>query len=164
MSNRNMSKKTAFLVQSAVIAALYAVLTLLLAPISYGLMQVRISEALCVLPLYTPAGVPGLFLGCLLANLLGGMGIYDVVFGSLTTLLAAACTRLLRKHSRYLAPLPTVLFNALIIGGMMAFLFDVGESFALCALYIGVGEAIACYALGIPLTFMLEKSRVFKEK
>ena len=155
--SRSLDKKTLFLVQSAVIAALYAALTLAFAPISYGLMQVRISEALSVLPLYTPAGVPGLFLGCLLANLIGGMGVYDVVFGSLATLLAAGCTWLLRNRSRYLAPLPTILFNAVIVGAMMAFLFDVGESFGLCMLYVGAGEAIACYALGVPLTFALDK-------
>lgn len=154
-----MSKKTRFLVHAAVIAALYAVLTLIFAPFSYGLMQVRVSEALCILPLFTPAAVPGLFAGCVLANLLGGMGIYDVIFGSLATLLAASCTWLLRKKSRYLAPLPSVLFNALIVGAMLAFLFDVGESFAVCALYVGAGQAIACCGLGIPLSFALDRAR-----
>ena len=159
-----MSKKTRYLVQAAVIAALYAALTLAFAPISYGLMQVRISEALCVLPLFPSAAVPGLFVGCVLANLLGGMGIYDVIFGSLATLMAALCTWLLRKKTRWLAPLPSVIFNAVIVGAMLAFLFDVGESFAICMLYVGAGQAIACYGLGIPLSYGLEKisDRIFR--
>ena len=81
------------LVQGALIGALYAVLTLAAAPISYGLMQVRISEALSVLPYFTAAAVPGLFVGCIVANLLGGAALYDVIFGSLATLLAAFLTR-----------------------------------------------------------------------
>jgi len=144
-------------VQGALIAAIYAAVTLLLAPISYGLMQIRVSEALCILPLFTPAAVPGLFVGCLLANLIGGMGIYDVVIGSLATLAAALLTLLLKKRSPWLAPLPTILINALAVGAMLAYLVGVGESFAVCALYVGAGEAIACYILGIPLYFALKR-------
>lgn len=144
-------------VQGALIAAIYAAVTLLLAPISYGLMQIRVSEALCILPLFTPAAVPGLFVGCLLANLIGGMGIYDVVIGSLATLAAALLTLLLKKRSPWLAPLPTILINALAVGAMLAYLVGVGESFAVCALYVGAGEAIACYILGMPLYFALKR-------
>lgn len=153
-----MNKGLRYLAQGAVIAALYAALTLLFAPISYGLMQVRISEALCVLPMFTPAAVPGLFVGCLLANLLGGAAVYDVVFGSLATLAAAFLTRKLR-FNRFLAPLPAVLVNGLVVGAMLAFLFEVGESFGACFLYISAGQAIACYALGIPLSYALERVR-----
>ena len=84
------------IVQGALIGALYAALTLVAAPISFGLMQVRISEALCILPFFTPAAVPGLFVGCVVANLLGGAALYDVIFGSLATLLAAVFTRWLK--------------------------------------------------------------------
>lgn len=145
------------LTQAAVIAALYAALTYLLAPISYGLMQVRVAEALCVLPWFTPAAVPGLFVGCILANLLGGFGIYDIVFGSLATLLAALLTYFLRKRSRWWAPLPAVLCNALIVGAELAFIFQVEQSFPVCALYVGAGQLIACYGLGIPLSYGLQR-------
>ncbi|MGI6192082.1 MAG: QueT transporter family protein [Christensenellales bacterium] len=145
------------LVQGALIAAIYAALTLLLAPISYGLMQIRVSEALCVLPLFTPAAVPGLFVGCLLANIIGGMGIYDVVIGSLATLVAAVLTLLLKKRSPWLAPLPTIIVNAFAVGAMLCYLVGVGESFLVCALYVGAGELIACYVLGMPLYYGLKK-------
>ena len=143
--------------QGAIIAAVYAALTYLLAPISYGLMQVRVSEAMCVLPYFTPAAIPGLFVGCVIANLLGGFGIYDIVFGSLATLIAAFITHLLKTHSRWWSPLPAVLCNALIVGYMMAFIFNVGESFPVCAAYVGAGQLIACYGLGIPLSYGISK-------
>lgn len=145
------------MVQGALIAAIYACLTLLLAPIGYGLMQIRVSEALCVLPLFTSAAVPGLFVGCLLANLIAGLGIYDVIIGSLATLAAAVITLLLKKRSPWIAPLPTVIVNALAVGAMLAYLVGVGESFAVCAAYVGAGELIACYALGMPLYFALKR-------
>ena len=117
------------LVQGALIGALYAVLTLAAAPISYGLMQVRISEALSVLPYFTAAAVPGLFVGCIVANLLGGAALYDVIFGSLATLLAALLTRWFKKRgfSKWLAPLPAVLVNAVIVGALMCLVYMPGE-------------------------------------
>ncbi|MEA5002230.1 MAG: QueT transporter family protein, partial [Christensenella sp.] len=89
--------KVRYLCEASLIAALYAALTLLLAPLSYGPVQVRVSEALCVLPFFTPAAVPGLFIGCMLANLYtAGLGVMDIVVGSLATLLAATLTWLIR--------------------------------------------------------------------
>ena len=113
------------LVQGALIGALYAALTLAAAPISFGLMQVRVSEALCILPFFTSAAVPGLFIGCLVANLAGGAVLYDVVFGSLATLLAALLTRWFKKRgfSKWLAPLPAVVVNALIVGALMTLVY-----------------------------------------
>ena len=109
------SRTTAMKVsQGAIIAALSVALTLIFAPISFGEMQVRISEALTILPLFTPAAIPGLFLGCVLGNLLGGAIPLDVICGSLATLIGAAGGYLLRKN-RWLVPLPTVLSNALIV-------------------------------------------------
>lgn len=144
------------------IAALYAVLTIAVAPISSGLMQCRISEALCILPWFIPAAVPGLFVGCLLANLLTGAVVYDVIFGSLATLLAAQATLLLRQHStsprmKYLAPLPPVIANGLIVGWLLSNVYQVGVPFLTCALYVAAGEAVACYALGLPLLLLMEK-------
>ena len=104
-----------FVAQAAVIAAIYVVLTLLFAPFSYGEVQVRLSEALTILPVFTPAAVPGLFVGCLLSNILGGCIVPDIIFGSLATLTGAVFTYLLRNQSRFLAPLPPILANALIV-------------------------------------------------
>ena len=112
MSNKHSS--ALWIAQSAAIAALYVVLTLIFAPISFGEMQVRISEALTILPLFTPAAIPGLFVGCILGNLLGGAIPLDTSFGSLATLIGAVGGYLLRKN-RWLVPLPTVLANALIV-------------------------------------------------
>ena len=108
------NKKTAFLVQAAAIAAIYVVLTLIFAPLSYGEIQVRVSEALTILPFFTPAAVPGLFIGCLLANIIGGAIIWDIIFGSLATLIGAAAGYYLRKN-RWLVPVPAVISNTVII-------------------------------------------------
>ncbi len=128
-------------------------------------MQLRVSEALCVLPCFTGAAVPGLFVGCLLANLLTGAAIWDVIFGSLATLLAALATYVMHKKgmNRWLLPLPSVLFNALIVGWLLSCVYMVGLPFGVCALYVGAGQAAACYALGMPLMKLLEKfgNRIF---
>lgn len=135
------------LTRAAVIAALYAALTLLLAPISYGAMQVRVSEGLTLLPVLFPEAAPALFVGCLLANLLGGSALPDIVLGSLTTLVAALLTRRLRGN-RILAALPPVVLNGLIVGALVHLLYTPEIPMALCMLYVAVGEAIACYVVG----------------
>ena len=135
------------LTRAAVIAALYAALTLLLAPISYGAMQVRVSEGLTLLPMLFPEAAPALFVGCLLANLLGGSALPDIVLGSLTTLVAALLTRRLRGN-RLLAALPPVVLNGLIVGALVHLLYTPEIPMALCMLYVAVGEAIACYVVG----------------
>ena len=155
-SMRKMTVKD--LVRGAIIAAIYALLTIFLAPISSGLVQCRVSEALCILPYFTFAAVPGLFIGCLAANLLTGAVIYDVVFGSLATLLAAYATYLMRNRvSKYLAPMPPVIFNAFIIGALLVYVYGVDVSYFAAASYVAVGELIACYALGLPLLLVLER-------
>lgn len=147
------------LAHAGIIAALYAALTILLAPISFGLVQCRVSEALGILPVFTGAAVPGLFLGCLIANLITGAPIYDVLFGSLATLLAAAITRLLakKKAPRALLPLPSVLTNAVIVGWLLVSVYGMGVPMPLAMLYVGIGQAAACYGLGLPLLYVLEK-------
>lgn len=147
-------KDTRNLTRAAVIAAAYCALTLLLRPISYGEIQLRVSEALTLLPILTPAAVPGLFMGCLLANLLGGSTIIDIVFGSLATLCAALATRKLRNKP-VLAALAPVLFNAVIIGLVLHGMSNM--PLWLTMLWIGLGEAAACYALGLPLLYLLKK-------
>ena len=105
---------TSYITQSAVIAAIYVVLTVVFAPISFNVMQVRISEMLTILPLFTSAAIPGLFIGCILGNLLGGAIVLDVVFGSIATLIGAVGGYLLRKN-RWLVPVPAVVANAVIV-------------------------------------------------
>ena len=145
------------LVRAAIIAAVYALLTIALAPISSGLIQCRVSEALSVLPYFTFSAVPGLFVGCLLANLLTGAPVYDVVFGSLATLLAAYITYFMRKRvTKYLAPLPSVVVNALVVGALLVYVYDVGVSYWIAAGYVAVGQAIACFVIGLPLLSLLE--------
>lgn len=135
------------LTQGAAIAALYVVLTLIFAPISFGEMQVRISEALTILPLFTPAAIPGLFVGCILGNLLGGAIPLDIGFGSLATLIGAVGGYLLRKN-RWLVPLPTVLANALIVPYVLRYGYGVALPIPLMMGYVALGEIISCYGLG----------------
>ena len=146
------------LVRAAIIAAVYALLTIFLAPISSGLVQCRVSEAMSILPYFTFSAVPGLFIGCMIANLLVGAPIYDVLFGSLATLLAAYITYAMRKHvSKYLAPLPSVVVNALVVGWLLVYVYEVGVPFWVAAGYVAIGQAIACFALGISLLKLLER-------
>ncbi len=147
-----------FLVRAAIIAAVYAALTILLAPISYGFMQVRVSEALCILPFFTTAAVPGLFIGCIIANLYGGLGILDIVLGSLATLIAAYMTSKIKN--KWLAPLPAVIVNAVIIGAMLFYLQLAPLPIWMFMLYVGVGQLIACYGIGMPLLFLLQKYKI----
>lgn len=139
---------------SAVIAALYAALTLLLSPISYGDWQCRVSEALTMLPLLMPQAIPGLFVGCILANLLGpSAGITDIVFGSLATLIAAIGTWYFRKNKWFAAACP-VIANGIIVGLVLSLSFNL--PFLLTAVQVAVGEAVAVM-LGLILIKALEK-------
>lgn len=150
------------LATAGVIAALYAVLAYFASVfgIAYGPIQCRFSEALCVLPFLFPAATPGLFVGCLVANLLSPYGALDIIFGSLATLLAAVWTQ--HTHHKWLAPLPPVLCNAVIVGAVISFQ-ETGftgafaGAFAYNAVTVGVGEAIACYVLGGVLLTVLPK-------
>lgn len=111
-----------------------------------------------MLPYLTGAAVPGLFVGCLLANILTGAPLYDVVFGSLATLLAALATYWLRRRAaKCFAPLPSVVFNALIVGWLLVRVYGVGLPYWLAALYVAAGQAIACFGLGLPLLTVLDR-------
>ena len=138
---------------SAVIAALYAALTLLLAPISYGNLQCRVSEAMTLLPMVLPSSIPGLFVGCLLANLLGGSTVWDIVFGSLATLLAAIGTYALRKKP-ILAALCPVIANGVIVGAVLSFVW--GLPLWLTMLEVAVGE-VGAVIIGFALLAALKK-------
>ena len=156
------SNQTRFITEGAVIAALYVVLTLVFAPISFGPVQVRIAEALAILPLFTPAAVPGLFVGCLIANFMGEGVIWDVVFGSLATLIGAWGGYKLRSN-RWLVPAPTVIANTLIIPFVLRYAYGVVDmAIPLLMLSIFAGEVVGCYILGELLgSALLSKSRIF---
>ncbi|MGI6577298.1 MAG: QueT transporter family protein [Eubacteriales bacterium] len=147
------------LVISALVGAVYIALTLLLAPISYGAVQFRVSEALTVLPYYIPSTAWGLFVGCLISNIFSPTAsILDIVFGSLATLLAGYITSKLK--SKLLAPLPPVVINAIVIGAVLSYTTAPGAvmaAFPAIALSVGVGQFVVCYALGLPLLFALSK-------
>ncbi|GAB1400579.1 MAG: QueT transporter family protein [Synergistaceae bacterium] len=138
---------------AGVIAGAYIAVTLLFAPLSYGMVQIRISEALTLLPFLFPEAIPGLFAGCLLANFAGGFGLPDVIFGSAATLAAAVLTA--RMPTVFLAALPPVLINMVVVGGYLSVLLEV--PLLLSMLYVGAGESVACFLLGIPLVLMLQR-------
>ena len=144
---RSAKRSTRFITQSAAIAAIYVVLTVVFAPISFGAMQVRIAEMMTIMPLFTSAAIPGLFLGCILGNLLGGAIVVDVVFGSIATLIGAAAGYLLRSN-RWLVPIPAIISNAVIVPFVLRYGYGVEMSLWLMALYVAVGEIISCYILG----------------
>lgn len=151
-----MKKSTKFMTQAAMIAALYVVLVVVFAPISFGALQVRIAEMLSVLPFFTPAAVPGLFIGCLIGNILGGADILDIIFGSLTTLVAAALAYRLRAN-RYLVPVPAVVLNALVVPFILRYAYHMTDAFYFMVLTVGAGQVISAQILGTVLLFTLEK-------
>lgn len=152
------NSKALFIAQAAVIAALYVVLTLLanaLGLANYAI-QLRFSEALTILPFFTPAAIPGLFLGCVISNLLTGAIIWDVAFGSLATLLGAVGTYLLRR-CKWLAPLPPIAANTLIVPPVLYLAYHFPGSIPYFMLTVGVGEILSCGVLGMLLLFVLQK-------
>jgi len=146
-----------FLAEAAIIAALYAVISIIFAPISSGMFQMRISEALTVLPVFTPAAIPGLFVGCIVTNIVSGNGPVDIVFGSLATLLAAFLSY--KMPRRFLVPLPPVLINAVVVGFILNYVLQAPLLASMG--WVALGQAAACYGLGYPLMLQLEK---YKDK
>ena len=144
----------------AVIAALYVVLTYLanMLGLASGAIQVRLSEILTVMPVVTPYAIPGLFVGCILANILTGCALWDVVFGSLATLIGAIGTYLLRKY-RLVAVIPPILANALIVPFVLLFVYSLEGTYFYFFATVGIGEIISCGVFGTILLKSLEKSR-----
>lgn len=155
-------QKNLYLVRAAVIAALYVALTWLVAPFGLsgmGAVQLRISEALCILPYFTSAAIPGLTIGCLLANLFTAAALPDIVFGTLATLLGALGTWALRRW-RFLAPLPPILANTLIIPFVIKYAYvNVAESLPFLFLSVGIGELLSVGVFGMILLVALERVR-----
>ena len=143
--------------RGAVIAALYAAVTIAFQPISYGLVQVRVSEALTLLPFLWIEAAPGVFIGCLLANIWGGSGLLDIILGSAATLAAAILTRY--APNKFLAATSPVVVNALVVGGYLSYILN--APLMLSILYVGCGEAVACYLLGLPLLNLVSSGKIF---
>lgn len=153
MRNKNIN----FLTQAAMIAAIYVVLTYVFAPFSFGEVQVRIAEALTILPVFTPAAIPGLFVGCLIGNILGGAILPDIIFGSLATLIGAFFTYQLRDKNKFLAPLPPIAANTIVVPFMLRYGYGVALPIPFMMLTVGVGEVLSCGVLGMVLYFALRK-------
>jgi len=152
------NQKVLFIAQAAVIAAIYVVLTIVFLPLSFGEVQVRFAEALTILPYFTPAAIPGLFVGCIIANILGGAILPDIIFGSLATLIGALFSYVLRKN-KFLVPLPPILANALVVPFVLYYGYGIDLPIPIMMLTVGIGEIISCGIMGMILLFSLKKYR-----
>ena len=144
MKNKNVT----FLTQAAMIAAIYVVLTYVFAPFSFGEVQIRISEALTILPLFTPAAIPGLFVGCLVGNILGGAILPDIIFGSIATLIGAV-----------FGTLPPIIANIVIVPFVLRYGYGVALPIPFMMLTVGIGEVASCLVLGLVLYTALSRYR-----
>lgn len=157
-----MRSKIRYITVSAVIAALYVALTYLTQFMAFGPLQLRIAESLTVLPYFSSAGIWGVTLGCMISNIISPYGILDLIFGSLATLLAAIITRLLSKLDLwYLAPLPPVLINGIVIGLLLSYESGVFafSSFLMFFLEVSAGQVVPCYVIGLVLILLLRKNK-----
>lgn len=152
------NKSTLFLVQAAAIGAVYVVLTMAFAPLSFGEVQIRFSEALTVLPVLTPAAIPGLFAGCVIANFLGGAIPVDILFGSIATLLGAVFTYRLR-NTRWLVPVPPIAANVLIVPLVLHYGYGINLPIPFLMLTVGAGEIVSCAVIGMVLLNVLSRYR-----
>ena len=152
MKNKNL----VFICQAAVIAALYVVLTYVFSAFASGVIQVRVSEALTILPAFTPAAIPGLVIGCLLSNTLTGCVLLDIIFGSVATLIGALGSYALRRHT-WLVPIPPIVSNMIIVPFVLRFAYGATDAFPFMIATVGAGEIISCYLLGMILYGALKK-------
>ncbi len=162
--NTKAGKTAVYLTRGAMIAACYVVLTYLtnLLGLANGAVQFRISEAMCILPIFLPEAVSGLFIGCLISNLITSFNVFDVIFGSLATLLGAIGARLLRRLPTkllWLATLPTVLANMLIVPPVLIFAYGVTDAYLWLVLTVGIGEVVCAGIGGTVLGYALNKSK-----
>lgn len=158
-------KRIRFLCEAALIAAIYVILTYFCAAVgmSSGAIQLRFSEALCIFGLFTPAALPGVALGCFMANLLTGCALWDIVFGSLASLIGMIGVIALKKFP-YLAPVPYALANMIIVPFVVKLVYGAPEALPLIFLTVGIGEIISVFGFGIPLYLVLKKHKnvIFK--
>lgn len=157
MKNEKNKKQLVYISEAAAIAALYVAVTVAIGPLGNAAIQCRISEAMCILPIFTPAAIPGLAVGCLISNVATGCLWQDVLFGALATLIGAIGARLLRRVW-WLAPLPTVVANTLIVPFVLSYAYGVPEGIPFLMLTVGIGEVISAYVLGVVLYLALRKN------
>lgn len=150
------NKKLVFICQAAVIAALYVVLTYVFSAFASGVIQVRVSEALTILPAFTPAAIPGLVIGCLLSNTLTGCVLLDIIFGSVATLIGALGSYALRRHT-WLVPIPPIVSNMIIVPFVLRYAYGATDAFPFMIATVGAGEIISCYLLDMILYGALKK-------
>lgn len=157
-----MNKKVKIITQGAAIAAMYTVLTIFAGAFNLagGAIQLRISEALTILPYFTISAVPGLFIGCLISNIILGGVIWDIIFGSLATLIGAIITYFLRRKNKFLAPIGPIVSNTLIIPFVLSYAYGVEEAMWFLFLTIGAGEFLSCGIFGTLLLKSLEKYKM----
>lgn len=159
------SRRVKYITQAAMIAAIYVVLTLFISAfnLASGAIQIRISEALTVLPAFTPAAIPGLFIGCFISNLMSGGMLLDVIFGSLATLFGACGTYLLRKW-KWVVSVPPILSNALIVPFVLAYVYHIPGGVPYFMVTVGIGQILSCSVLGMIVYKILAKYRnvIFK--
>jgi uncharacterized membrane protein len=160
------NKKVLYLTQAAMIAAIYVVLTFIAngLGLASGVIQVRLSEALTILPYFTSAAIPGVSIGCLLSNILTGCSLMDIIFGTIATLLGAIGSYSLRKH-KFLVPLPPIIANTIIVPWILRLSYGLEDAIPYMMLTVGIGEIISCGLLGLLLLFALDqyKDVIFKQ-
>ena len=146
-----------YITEAGAVAALYVAITIAIGPLGNAAIQCRISEAMCILPIFTSAAIPGLTIGCLISNIATGCLWQDILFGTLATLIGAVGAYVLRRVW-WLTPLPTVVANTLIVPFVLAYAYQVPEGIGFLMLTVGIGEVISAYVLGIALYFALRKN------
>ncbi len=165
---KNHRKVLSEIATGAIIAALYASITVLFAPISYYPIQIRVSEALTLLPYIFPSAIWGLFIGCLIANIFGGLGVYDIFIGSILTLIAAYLTRLTSRIKKpYLAPIPPIFINGFGVSAYLVYLLRILPEknilhlspYFTTAIFIMIGETIATYVIGLPVLLLITRKK-----
>ena len=156
----NQNRHLSLMVYGAAIAAIYVALTMSFSAISFGPVQFRISEALCILPFFTPAAIPGLFIGCFLSNLLCGAAVMDVVFGSIATLIGAVGSYCLR-HNKWLVCVPPILANAIIVPWVLRYAYGSTDLIPVAMVTVGIGEILAIGVLGNLLLVTLDRYKQF---
>ena len=167
MKRKNTSRSILFLTRASIIAALYAALTYLVFPVASGVIQFRISEALCILPLFLPEAIPGLFVGCIIANIFPSLSVADMIFGSLATLIGAVGAYLLRNLPvkwRWVCTLPTVFANAIIVPLVLRYAYGSPDSYWFMFLTVGIGEVVCASIGGSLLYYTLRRMPMFADK
>ena len=167
MKTTSQSTRTLYLAQAGLIAALYTVLTLIVSALGLasGVIQLRLSEALCILPIFMPAAIPGLTIGCLISNLISGCIWQDIIFGTLATLIGALGAQMLRKHP-LLAPIPTVVANTVIVPFVLAYGYHFEGGLLYFMATVGIGEILSAYLLGVVFYYALQPyaTRLFRSR